>query len=291
MFSIFKKTRFSLCSSILAFALSCSTILAADGDIRSLKAEIERLCPDLNWRIYMPKGLEADDTNITFLLKTAHDELREKMSIDGTAPQKRNRIHQVLDKAADSFAVDLSGQLRKERGVLADYAAKIKRNKLFKVRLLNLLMRAYFGYDYRRPENRAREVFSNTISRTAMGMGVNTHGVTGATVELTDGATIKGRLKKWEKANDIATECFILLTLEGFGRHIAEELKTQINDMRRLLPTGDLDADTKNKVGRTLDKMLETVDAYIAEPAALPADDVGIAGAPEPPAADAPGGA
>ncbi|MDR1235905.1 MAG: hypothetical protein LBJ96_02765, partial [Holosporaceae bacterium] len=144
---------------------------------------------------------------------------------------------------------------------------KYKRDLKFKDRLTGLLLRAQIGFDYRKPlitEN----TYRNTIIRTATGKGAVTH---------LDGAWFKQEL--WVKANKLVVDCIGLLARIGFlPKAEVEEcktaLKTNIQQLCILLPSQKgrnpehpeicLDKDTKIKVGRSLDKALETINAYIA---------------------------
>jgi hypothetical protein len=147
---------------------------------------------------------------------------------------------------------------------------KYKRDLKFKDRLTGLLLRAQIGFDYRRPEVITGTTYRNTIIRTATGKGFRTH--------------FRNKVLKsdaWKEANTLVTECPGLLARIGFSQKEAVQgyintLHGKIQRLCNLLPFNELDEKTEIKVGRSLYRALETIEAYRNGEKDLPNDPIEI---------------
>jgi hypothetical protein len=180
-----------------------------------------------------------------------------------------------LERSREEFEQSqavLSGA-RENLATLGKQGREHRRTLRFKDRLTFLLLRALTGFDYRQQEV-TKEAPKHTIHRIAKGKQFAKH----LENKYSGGKPI------WTGANTLVFECLGLLACvgvldnEGLRGQMAD-LTSKLTELCRKLPTREntdvgyhLDATTRIKIGRSLDKALETMKAYNEGAEEPPAD-------------------
>jgi hypothetical protein len=232
------------------------------------------------WNQYL-LGVEVNERHVDLLISKCGDlEYIESYCSESNKTKEaiRFRIDQNLRHARISFAKTILEErkkqidqlqaenaiLRNQLGISKNMSAEEVRCHIFRHRLIGLLVRAKDGYDYRLPFNHEEYMKRFTVSRTADGVFTQQHGfpkedwlqVKGLIDECIEllsgiGPVTAANREQWNVISSKITQMFGILNFNRFSKDTTENKQEY--------------AARKIKVGRTLQKLLDTIGAYLAE--------------------------
>ncbi|MDR3180041.1 MAG: hypothetical protein LBT70_04040 [Holosporaceae bacterium] len=222
---------------------------------------IEQFKKERNARAQLEKLVEQQQSTI--------DQQREqtgKLNADLAARQLANAQLQAENTI-----------LRNQLGISKNMSAEEVRCHIFRHRLIGLLVRAKDGYDYRIPLNHEEYMKRFTVSNAARGTWKTQHGFS---------------QKAWKTVESDISQCLEQLgKVRPLSRETPSDWKNiadKIQNMNELLPfdsfqkrISDTDKEfyaRKIKIARTLEKALETIQAYMIKNSELPEDPYEIIG-------------